>query len=76
MLDGDYDPCTIDNFHEAISEEVLYKSKEELEQYLNQRDFEKLGRLIWAKVTDYWEELAEKKADEDVANGYCDDDGF
>jgi len=75
-----FDCCNFDNFIEAINDEVLTPEKERIEECLNAHKFEQLGRLIWARVSDYYEEKAQKQAEEDVANGSCDepdcDDNF
>jgi hypothetical protein len=51
----------IDNFMEALSDEILYKKKAEIEDALANRDTHQLGRIIYSEVLDWLEVMAERE---------------
>jgi hypothetical protein len=65
----DIKPNTVDRLAEAIGEDLLAKDKEQLQDYLDNKDFENLGRKIWALNMEYWETWAENVAIEDYHAG-------
>ena len=68
-----YDPVSPDNFAEAIQKAC--NSEEEMEtlrDYSDQREFEKLGRMIWVWSYDNCEAKAEAKAAEEYDSGNID----
>lgn len=68
-----YDPTDPENFSAAILKAV--NSQEEMEtlkDYCDQREFEKLGRMIWVWSYDYCEAKAEAKAAEEYDSGNID----
>jgi len=72
LLKGDYNPDSFDNFVEALSE-VDQEQIETLEDYIEQREYEKLGRALWCISLEYWEKQAQDKASE-VYYNRCKDD--
>lgn len=73
MNSGKYDPADFDNLHEAFL--LAGNSREEMDllaDYIDTKDFEKLGRLIYVWSFDYAEAAAERQASEEWESGRTD----
>ena len=70
----DIQPNTVARLCEAIGEDLLFKAKDQLQDYLDNKDFENLGRKIWALNIEYWETWAENSATEDYNSGLLGND--
>lgn len=70
LLEDDYDPNAFDNFCEAISE-ASPDEIETLQDYLEQREFEKLGRALWCIALEKMEAQAEAQAIKDYFKAGC-----
>lgn len=62
------EPNTLSKLCEGVGEDSLYRREEEIEEALKARDFESLGRLIWAANWEYWEDYAERSAVDEYNN--------
>ena len=70
----DIRPNTVARLAEAIGEDLLVKEKDQIQDYLDNKDFENLGRKIWALNMEYWETWAENAAIEDYNAGLLGND--
>ena len=61
MNDDDYNPCKWGNFNEAFAATQNKDDIEALEEMLEKRDFEALGRKLWNMSYEYWEGFATGK---------------
>lgn len=68
LLEGEYNPNHFDNFVEAIAE-ASQDNIETIDDYMAQREFEKLGRALWCISLEYWEKKAKDKSPEVYYNG-------
>ena len=65
-----YNPASPENIMDAV--ELALNSQDELERlqdYFDQRDFEKLGRMIWVWAMDYAENTAQRRAEKEYDEG-------
>lgn len=73
MNSGKHDPADFDNLHEAFL--LAGNSPEEMDllrEYFANKEFEKLGRMIWVWAWDYAEAAAERQAAQEYDNGDSD----
>ena len=61
LLSTEYRIDNIDNFMEALQDEILYKKKEAIEDALYNKDTHQLGRIIYSEVLDWLEVMAERE---------------
>jgi hypothetical protein len=61
LMRTEYRIDNIDNFMEALNDEILYKKKAEIEDALANRDTHQLGRIIYSEVLDWLEVMAERE---------------
>ena len=61
LLNTKYRIDNIDNFMEALQDEILYKKKEAIEDALYNKDTHQLGRIIYSEVLDWLEVMAERE---------------
>lgn len=66
MKDDDYNPTKWGNFNEAFAATQNKDDIEALEEMLEKRDFEALGRKLWNMSYEYWEGFATDK----ITDGY------
>ena len=72
LMKEECNPNAFHNLTEAIGEDCLTKHKEQIEEALQTRNFEVLGRLIWSDVYDYWENQANNWAANEWQQGLGD----
>jgi hypothetical protein len=70
--DADYDHTLFKNFSEDIYSATTEQAQS-IEEYLRNKDFEKLGRLMWCISVESREKLAQIQAVNDFENGELDD---
>jgi len=70
--DSDYDHTLFENFIEDIYSATTEQSQS-IEEYLRNKDFEKLGRLLWCISVESREKHAQIQAKNDWENGDLDD---
>ena len=68
-LRGDRNPNNFDNFIDAIYDECLHAKKAEIQESMEDQDFERLGRLIWSQVYDYAHRRSTEDANNSIAHG-------
>jgi len=68
MKTEDYDPSDISHMAEAISE-ASKDDQDIIRDYIEQKDWAKLGQKLYVMSYDYMEQFAEAKAQEEVCNG-------
>lgn len=69
LLNTTHNPFNLDNLCEAIGEElILHKHEKEIVEYLKNKMFEKLGKLIYMANLEYWENTAEQQAEFNYEN--------
>ena len=69
MSDGeDCDPDNVDNIVEALSE-ASNEDRVTLEDYVNQKAWDKFGLKVWSISFDYMEKRALSIAEREVSNG-------
>ena len=61
LMKDEYNPCNWGNFNEAFGATQNKEDIAFLEQALEKRDFEALGRKLWNMSYEYWEDFATKK---------------
>lgn len=71
LMKEDYKPEDFNNFVESISE-AKKEDIEIIEDYLEQGEFEKLGRKLWSICYERMESQANSHAAEDLSSGYLD----
>ena len=72
LLKDEYDPADIGHMSEAISEADSH-DQETIRDYIEKRDWEKLGLKLWTISYNYMEKIAENHAQEDLSAGYLND---
>lgn len=68
MKTEDYDPSDVSHLAEAISE-ASAADQEIIRDYIEQRDWAKLGQKLYVMSYDYMEKFAEMEAQREVSNG-------
>ena len=68
METEDYDPTDVSHMGEAISE-ASKEDQETIRDYIEQRDWAKLGQKLYVMTYDYMEKFAEAKAQREVEQG-------
>ena len=68
MTSKDYDPSDTSHMAEAISE-ASKDDQEIIRDYIEQRDWAKLGQKLYVMSYDYMEKFAEMEAQREVSNG-------
>ena len=68
MATKDYDPSDVSHMAEAISE-ASAADQEIIRDYIEQRDWAKLGQKLYVMSYDYMEKFAEMEAQREVSNG-------
>jgi hypothetical protein len=68
MKTSDYDPSDVSHLAEAISE-ASAADQEIIRDYIEQRDWAKLGQKLYVMSYDYMEHFAESKAQREVEQG-------
>ena len=61
LMKDEYNPCNWENFNEAFAATQNKDDIAFLEQALEKRDFEALGRKLWNMSFEYWESFATDK---------------
>jgi len=61
LMKDEYNPCTWSNFNEAFAATQNKDDIAALEEMLEKRDFEALGRKLWNMSYEYWEGFATGK---------------
>ena len=61
LMKDKYNPCKWDNFNDAFAATQNKDDIAFIEQALENRDFEALGRKLWNMSYEYWEDFATKK---------------
>ena len=61
LMKDKYNPCKWENFNEAFAATQNKDDIAFLEEALEKRDFEALGRKLWNMSFEYWEDFATKK---------------
>ena len=69
-----YNPAFYSNFTDYIFDDCLAPKKEELYEALLDKDFARLGLLIYSQVYDYAHKRAERAAIEAYGNGELNDE--
>lgn len=69
---ADYDHTLFENFSEDVYSATTEQAQS-IEEYLRNKDFEKLGRLMWCISVESREKLAKIQAVNDFENGELDD---
>ena len=69
---ADYDHTLFENFSEDIYSATTEQAQS-IEEYLRNKDFEKLGRLLWCISVESREKHAQIQAVNDFENGEFDD---
>ena len=70
--DSDYDHTLFENFSEDIYSATIEQANS-IEEYLRNKDFEKLGRFLWCLSVTNREEKAKIQANNEFENGDLDD---
>ena len=70
--DSNYDNTLFENFSEDIYSATTEQAQS-IEEYLRNKDFEKLGRLMWCISFEYREKRAQIQANKEFENGDLDD---
>jgi urease accessory protein UreE len=60
---------SVDALYESISENILIEKKEEIELAMKQKDYAKLGQIIYELNNQFWDDIYRKEAIEDYENG-------
>jgi hypothetical protein len=68
MATKDYDPSDVSHMAEAISE-ASKDDQDIIRDYIEQKDWAKLGQKLYVMSYDYMEKFAEDKAQREVSNG-------
>ena len=68
MATKDYDPSDTSHMAEAISE-ASKDDQEIIRDYIEQRDWAKLGQKLYVMSYDYMEHFAQMEAQREVSNG-------
>jgi len=68
MKTEDYDPSDVSHLAEAISE-ASAADQETIRDYIEQRDWAKLGQKLYVMSYDYMEHFATSEAQREVSNG-------
>ena len=68
MTSKDYDPSDTSHMAEAISE-ASKDDQEIIRDYIEQRDWAKLGQKLYVMSYDYMEQFATSEAQREVSNG-------
>jgi hypothetical protein len=68
MKTEDYDPALVHHLAEAISE-ASAADQEIIRDYIEQRDWAKLGQKLYVMSYDYMEHFAESEAQRELSNG-------
>ena len=66
--DSDYDHTLFENFSQDVYSATIEQANS-IEEYLRNKDFEKLGRLLWCLSVTSREELAKAQAQRDFEDG-------
>ena len=61
LMKDEYNPCKWENFNDAFAATQNKEDIAFLEEALEKRDFEALGRKLWNMSFEYWEDFATKK---------------
>jgi predicted house-cleaning noncanonical NTP pyrophosphatase (MazG superfamily) len=69
---SDYDHRLFENFSNDVYSATIEQA-ESIEDYLRNKDFEKLGRLLWCISVSSRETIAQIQAQKDYENGELDD---
>ena len=70
--DSDYDHTLFENFSEDIYSATIEEANS-IEEYLRNKDFEKLGRFLWCLSVTSREEKAKIQVNNDFENGNLDE---
>jgi hypothetical protein len=57
---------SVSSLCEAISEDILYTKKEELEEAMENLDYKRFGEIIYHLNFEYWEEFCTKQVIKDL----------
>ena len=68
MHTKDYDPSDVSHMAEAISE-ASKDDQDIIRDYIEQKDWVKLGQKLYVMSYDYMEKFAESEAQREVSNG-------
>ena len=68
MTTKDYDPSDVSHMAEAISE-ASADDQAIIRDYIEQKDWAKLGQKLFYMTYDYMEQFAESEAQREVSNG-------
>jgi hypothetical protein len=68
MDEEDYDPSDVAHMAEAISE-ASEEDQQTIRDYIEQKDWAKLGQKLYVMSYDYMEEYATSAAQQEVSNG-------
>jgi hypothetical protein len=68
MATKDYDPSDVSHMAEAISE-ASKDDQDIIRDYIEQKDWAKLGQKLYVMSYDYMEKFAEYEAQREVSNG-------
>jgi len=68
MHTKDYDPSDVSHMAEAISE-ASKDDQDIIRNYIEQKDWAKLGQKLYVMSYDYMEKFAESEAQREVSNG-------
>lgn len=68
MDESDFDPSDVGHMAEAISE-ASKEDQETIRDYIEQKDWEKLGRKLYCMTYEYMEHFAESRAQSEVEQG-------
>ena len=68
MTSKDYDPADVSHMAEAISE-ASKDDQETIRDYIEQKDWAKLGLKLYVITYDYMEQYAQAQAQTEVSNG-------
>lgn len=69
-LEGALNPFSVNNFEEAISQQMDDAFLKQVSSLLALNKFDEAGKLLSNLSINYWKEIAEKKADEEYFNFY------
>jgi len=68
MTSKDYDPSDVSHIGEAIAQ-ANAADQETIRDYIEQKDWAKLGQKLYVMTYDYMEGYAQSKAQDEVSNG-------
>ena len=68
LMEEEYDPSDISHMAEAISE-ASEDDQATIRDYIEQKDWAKLGQKLYVMSYDYMEKFAESAAQREVSNG-------